>query len=164
MIGRIFRIVRTPITLLLLLGVLVYGAWWGYKNVIQTVPAAPPDPCVTQTLGKGGLKSSQVVVKVYNGGDRKGLAADVARAIRSSLATELGLQVDQVVLLRAFATRSAQGGTARRRWCRTHHLCRTIAASAWSDGRDRTRPRCDGRAATDGAAHVARVRPVARAD
>jgi len=81
-IGRIFRIVRTPITLLVLLGVLLYGAWWGYKNVIQTVPVPPPDPCVTQTLGKGGLRSSQVVVKVYNGGDRKGLAADVSRALR----------------------------------------------------------------------------------
>ena len=29
MIGRVFRIVRTPITLLILLGVLLYGAWWG---------------------------------------------------------------------------------------------------------------------------------------
>ena len=29
MIGRVFRIVRTPLTLLILLGVLCYGAWWG---------------------------------------------------------------------------------------------------------------------------------------
>ena len=41
MIGRVFRIVRTPITLLILLGVLLYGAWWGYRNIIQPVPKAP---------------------------------------------------------------------------------------------------------------------------
>lgn len=83
MIGRIFRMVRTPVTLLILLGVLLWGAWWGYNNVIAPVPPAVPDPCVTQTLPKGQLKSSQVTVSVYNGGDRKGLAADVGRSLRS---------------------------------------------------------------------------------
>jgi hypothetical protein len=37
-IGRVFRIVRTPITLLLLLGVLMWGAWWGYNNILAPVP------------------------------------------------------------------------------------------------------------------------------
>jgi hypothetical protein len=83
LIGRIFRIVRTPITLLILLGVLLYGAWWGYNNVIAPVPPPAPDPCVTQTVAKGQLKSSQVTVSVYNGGDKKGLAADVGRSLRS---------------------------------------------------------------------------------
>jgi LytR cell envelope-related transcriptional attenuator len=81
-IGRIFRIVRTPITLLILLGVLVYGAWWGYRNVLQPVPKIPPPPCVEQTVPKGQLKASQVTVKVYNGGDRRGLAGDVGRMLR----------------------------------------------------------------------------------
>ena len=83
MIGRIFRIVRTPITLLVLLGVLLYGAWWGYRNIIQPVPATPPPPCVKQTVSKGQLRSSQVTIKVYNGGDRPGLAGDVGRALRN---------------------------------------------------------------------------------
>ncbi len=82
MIGRIFRMVRTPVTLLILLGVLLYGAWWGYTNVIASVPPPAPDPCVTQSLPKGQLKSSQVTVSVFNGGDRKGLAADVGRSLR----------------------------------------------------------------------------------
>ena len=82
MIGRVFRIVRTPITLLLLLGVLMWGAWWGYNNILAPVPKIPPPPCVEQTLAKGQIKSSQVVVKVYNGGDRRGLAGDVTRALR----------------------------------------------------------------------------------
>jgi hypothetical protein len=82
LIGRIFRVVRTPVTLLILLAVLLYGAWWGYHNIIQPVPALPPEPCVNQSVSKGVLKASQVTVKIYNGGDRKGLAADVGRSLR----------------------------------------------------------------------------------
>ena len=82
MIGRIFRIVRTPITLLFLLGVLCYAAWWGYTNVLRPIPPAPAQPCVDQSINKGQLKSSQVTVKVYNGGNKRGLAGDVGRALR----------------------------------------------------------------------------------
>jgi hypothetical protein len=83
LIGRIFRVARTPITLLILLSVLLYGAYWGYKNIIKPVPALPPEPCVVQNLPNGELKTTQVVVRVYNGGDRKGLAADVGRSLRT---------------------------------------------------------------------------------
>ena len=83
MIGRIFRVVRTPITLLILFGVLLYGARWGYTNILRPIPPLPPDPCVSQSVPGGQLKSSQVVVRVYNGGDRKGLAADVGRSLRT---------------------------------------------------------------------------------
>jgi LytR cell envelope-related transcriptional attenuator len=83
LIGRIFRVARTPVTLLVLFGVLLYGAWWGYNNIIKPIPSLPPEPCVDQTVPKGQLKASQVVVKVYNGGDRKGLAADVGRSLRT---------------------------------------------------------------------------------
>ena len=83
MIGRIFRVVRTPITLLILFGVLLYGAWWGYTNILKPIPPLPPEPCVTQSIPGGQLKSSQIVVRVYNGGDRKGLAADVGRSLRT---------------------------------------------------------------------------------
>ena len=82
MIGRIFRIVRTPITLLLLLGVLCYAAWWGYTYVLQPIPPTPAQPCVDQSLNKGQLKSSQVTVKVFNGGNKRGLAGDVGRELR----------------------------------------------------------------------------------
>jgi hypothetical protein len=83
LIGRIFRVVRTPLTLLILFGVLLYGAWWGYNNIIKPIPPLPPEPCVEQSLPKGQLNASQVVIKVYNGGDRKGLAADVGRSLRT---------------------------------------------------------------------------------
>ncbi|MDN5762759.1 MAG: LytR C-terminal domain-containing protein [Microlunatus sp.] len=82
MIGRVFRIVRTPLTLLILLGILCYGAWWGYTKVIAPVPDPPPPACTEQSLPDSKLKSSQVSVSVYNGGDRRGLAGDVGRALR----------------------------------------------------------------------------------
>lgn len=82
MIGRVFRIVRTPLTLLILLGILCYGAWWGYTNVLKPVDPLPPEPCVEQSLANSQLRSSQVIVSVYNGGDRRGLAGDVGRALR----------------------------------------------------------------------------------
>lgn len=82
MIGRVFRIVRTPLTLLILLGVLCYGAWWGYTNVLADVPPLPPEPCVEQQLPNSQLRSTQVTVNVYNGGNRRGLAGDVGRGLR----------------------------------------------------------------------------------
>lgn len=82
MIGRVFRLVRTPLTLLVLLGVLCYGAYWGYNNIIAPVPAAPPEPCVNQTVAKGKLLSSQVTVSIFNGGSKRGLAGDVGRLMR----------------------------------------------------------------------------------
>ncbi|GAA3568565.1 hypothetical protein GCM10022197_26020 [Microlunatus spumicola] len=84
MIGRIFRVIRTPVTLLVLLAALVYAAYWGYTNVIAPVPPPPPTPCVEQTLPKRQLATKQVYVKVFNGGNSRGLAANVGRAMRSS--------------------------------------------------------------------------------
>ena len=82
-IGRIFRIVRTPITLLLLLGVLVLCGLVGiYQTYCGLFHPPPAQPCVDQSINKGQLKSSQVTVKVYNGGNKRGLAGDVGRELR----------------------------------------------------------------------------------
>ena len=106
MIGRIFRVVRTPITLLILLGVLLYGAWWGYNNIIRPVPEAPEPPCVVQTLRKGQLKATQVTIKVFNGGDKVGLAGDVGRALRGkgfkvTLTTNTNERIQRTVVVGA---------------------------------------------------------------
>lgn len=82
MIGRVFRIVRTPLTLLVLLGVLAYGAWWGYTNVLKETPPPPPAKCVPQRVSEGELKAAQVTVSVFNGGTKKGLAGDVGRSLK----------------------------------------------------------------------------------
>lgn len=84
MIGRIFRLVRTPVTLVILLAALVYAAYWGYTNVIAPVPPPPPTPCVQQSLPKRQLATSQIYIKVFNGGNSRGLAANVARALRGT--------------------------------------------------------------------------------
>jgi hypothetical protein len=84
LIGRIFRVIRTPVTLLVLLAALVYAAYWGYTNVIAPVPPPPPTPCVEQSLPKRQLATKQVYVKVFNGGNSRGLAANVGRAMRGS--------------------------------------------------------------------------------
>jgi hypothetical protein len=76
--------------LLILLGVLGYGAWWGYNNVLQPIPPTPAAPCVPQPVREGALQAAQVTVNVYNGGDKKGLAGDVGRALR-----ERGFKVQQ---------------------------------------------------------------------
>ena len=80
--ARVFRATRTPLTLLVLVALLCYGAWWGYSNVLKPIPAAPPEACVNQKVPQGKLRSSQVVVNVYNGGSKKGLAGDVGRLLR----------------------------------------------------------------------------------
>lgn len=82
MIGRVFRIVRVPLTLLVLLGVLAYGAWWGYTNVLKPLPPPAADPCVETKVAKGQLTTNQVTVSVFNGGERRGLAGDVGRSMR----------------------------------------------------------------------------------
>lgn len=76
----VFRMLRTPVTLALLLVVLGYGAWWGYKSVL-TVPVSTANACVSQTLNQ--LLPTQVTVRVLNGGDTKGLATDVAKALKA---------------------------------------------------------------------------------
>ena len=82
MIGRVFRIVRTPLTLLVLLGVLAYGAWWGYTNVLKPLPPPAADPCVEQKVAKGQLNAESGHGQRLQRGHRRGLAGDVGRALR----------------------------------------------------------------------------------
>ena len=80
---RALHALRTPVTLLLMLGLLAFAARWGYLNAISA-PTSPrgPTPCVERTLPRNRLASRQVVVRVFNGGGRVGLAADVGRELR----------------------------------------------------------------------------------
>jgi hypothetical protein len=104
----VFRLVRTPLTLLVLLGVLAYGAWWGFTNVIRPVPATPATPCVPQRVNEGQLRSSQVTVSVFNGGTKKGLAGDVGRSLRQrgfkvQRTTNTGEKIGKTVIVGAGA-------------------------------------------------------------
>jgi hypothetical protein len=70
---------RTPITMVVLLGVLVGGAWWGWNSLTQS--SAEPN-CVDTKMANDRLTPKQVSVNVYNGGAKAGTAAAVAGILR----------------------------------------------------------------------------------
>jgi len=86
-VRRYLRLIGTPVTLLVLLGFLVYGGWWGYRNVMAPLPGSTPTPCVTQNVGKH-LSSSDVSVRVLNGGTTVGLAGRIGAQL-----TNVGFKV-----------------------------------------------------------------------
>ena len=73
---QMIRRLSTPITLIVLLGLLTAGLAWGYKTVTAKVTGAPPPPCVTVPLTV--LTPGSVTVNVYNAGTLSGLATRVA--------------------------------------------------------------------------------------
>lgn len=83
-VARVLRALRTPVTLLILLAVLGYAAWWGYQKVSAPIPPPPPVPCETQGIEDEALLAEQVSIRVYNGGSKRGLAGDVAQSLRSA--------------------------------------------------------------------------------
>ena len=74
------RHVTTAVTLLVLLGILVFGVAYGVKSLVepigQNAPAASPTPtCTSETVKKGKkLSARQVQVSVFNAGSTAGLA------------------------------------------------------------------------------------------
>lgn len=70
---------RTPITMVVLLSVLVGGAWWGWNSLTRS--SAEPN-CVETKMANDRLTPKQVVVNVYNGGARAGTAAAVAQVLK----------------------------------------------------------------------------------
>jgi LytR cell envelope-related transcriptional attenuator len=65
--------------MVILLGILAGGGWWGWKSLINS-SAAPT--CVEQKLPNNRLVPKQVVLNVYNGGARAGSASRVADALK----------------------------------------------------------------------------------
>lgn len=90
-VGTVLRALRTPFTLVVLLCILGYAAWWGYQQVTAPLPPPQRTPCVQQPIEKGRLQSAQVTLRVFNGGAHRGLAGDVAASLRAK-----GFQVSSV--------------------------------------------------------------------
>ena len=69
---------RTPITLLVLLGLVMGAGWYGWREFQEPFDnpfATGSDACVQQTVPAGErLHRNQVLVNVYNAGSRDGLA------------------------------------------------------------------------------------------
>src|SRR3954463_14231225 len=70
---------QTPITLVVLLGILAGGAWWGWNSLTRST--AEPN-CVVQKPPNSRLVPKQVVVNVYNGGAKAGTAARTAAELK----------------------------------------------------------------------------------
>jgi len=79
---RVFRAFKTPIMLVVLVGLLVAGLWWGYHLVVTGQRPVQPSPCVTVPLAE--LHPQNVVVRVYNGGSERGLAGTVAKTLKQA--------------------------------------------------------------------------------
>ena len=79
--AKVWRFVKTPLMLIILLAILASGAWWGYKGVTKAAETTPPPACVTMRLSQ--LTPQHVIVNVLNGGSHRGLAAAVAKELRA---------------------------------------------------------------------------------
>ncbi|MFT4109181.1 LytR C-terminal domain-containing protein [Propionicimonas sp.] len=78
---KVIRVLKTPVTLLLLLAILGYGAYWGYQQV--TVDTTRPETaCVMQDVGNE-LSSDRISVRVLNGGEQGGAAKTTRFALLS---------------------------------------------------------------------------------
>lgn len=79
---KIVRVLRTPVTLILLLCVLGYGAKWGYDKTTEKIPERAAEPCTPYKLN-GQLTPNLVRARVLNGGERGGLAKSSALILRA---------------------------------------------------------------------------------
>lgn len=78
---RSWRRWATPITLLLLLGALGWGLWWGWEQLARPPEIKPPAPCVTRSASV--LASGQVTVRVFNGGQVAGRAGQITEQLKN---------------------------------------------------------------------------------
>ncbi|WP_158600540.1 LytR C-terminal domain-containing protein [Tessaracoccus antarcticus] len=86
---RIFRLVATPLLLLTLVGLLIWGAFWGWRNLTAPLPTPEPTPCVTVSTEL--VNVTQVSVRVYNAGFTSGLASRVGAKLE-----EVGFNVIRI--------------------------------------------------------------------
>ena len=78
---QVIRVIKTPVTLIILLAILGYGAMWGYQHV--TMPdTRRVETCVQTDVG-ANLTPDKVTVRVLNGGEKGGLAKLMAGFLRS---------------------------------------------------------------------------------
>lgn len=79
----------TPLLLLGLVALLIWGAFWGWRNLTAPLPTPEPTPCVTVTTELVNI--TQVSVRVYNAGFTSGLASRVGSKLE-----EVGFQVVRI--------------------------------------------------------------------
>ena len=78
---QVIRVLKTPVTLIILLAVLGYGAVWGYQHATMT-DTRKEQTCVMTDVG-ANLTPDKVTVRVLNGGDTGSFAKNTALFLRS---------------------------------------------------------------------------------
>ncbi|TDD67015.1 LytR family transcriptional regulator [Jiangella aurantiaca] len=82
---RRWRRIRTSVTLLVLIGVVIGAAWYSWDNVVddgETAASGPTgEPCAPGAPTSAPAPAN-VQVNVYNATERNGLASAVARQVR----------------------------------------------------------------------------------
>lgn len=86
---RIFRLIAGPVILLGLLGVLIWGAMWGWRALTAPVPTPSPTPCVTRNVEV--LSGSDVAVRIYNAGFTTGAAGKLRDSLEGRAFNVLGI-------------------------------------------------------------------------
>lgn len=79
---RVWLSIKTPLTMLLLLGLVLFAAAWGYRNATAPIPPRPPEPCVDEAVGPKYLPS-HAVLRLYNGTETNGFAKRAATILRA---------------------------------------------------------------------------------
>ena len=79
---QVIRVAKTPVTLIALLALVVFGGLWGFRNATAAIPPRAPEPCVNTDVG-GRLVPQNVTVRTLNAGLRGGLAKRVSTSLRS---------------------------------------------------------------------------------
>lgn len=70
---QVIRALKTPVTLIILVGLVYFAARWGWDNARAPIPPRPTDPCVVKQIGPE-LLPEHVYVNVLNGSTTNGLA------------------------------------------------------------------------------------------
>lgn len=79
---QIIRVLKTPVTLILLLAFVGFSAKWGYERATAPIPPRPPEPCVVMEVGDK-LTPEYVTIRVLNGGTKGGLAKRTSTYLRA---------------------------------------------------------------------------------
>lgn len=80
---KVWLALKTPLTMLMLLGIVLGSAYWAYEQVVTPIPKKPSAPCVTKSVGSAYLPQN-AVLRVYNASNINGEAKKVAAALRAA--------------------------------------------------------------------------------
>lgn len=78
----VIRVLKTPVTLILLVVFVGWVTQWALAEVRKPITERPLDPCVVTDVGPE-LTTDKVFVRVYNGTETSGLGRRLASALRA---------------------------------------------------------------------------------